>query len=457
MEMQPAATVRDYYTNEEIEKVLNDYNKVAQAYRFDIRDKLMSFTATYEEAMDWYFSKDPVNERLFLDVFKSYAYNDEKLAESTTLEMIIEPVLVLSTGQLAVNHLSGDDIKFMLSELTDRNSLKAFRYNVQKINLPGAEEQLQELITVSHIYSEAAELFERNKQLSGGSVPSSFSPDLVIISQTAQDLLDKAIQACNQAIESGDYRFLSLAMSAHMEKSSHYFAHGAINSGEIRKRSQEYGFKELIKAIENYYITRPRNNPDGSSTIDLENRGENGPLHEAMWMLDVSFLFATCSGTLNDACVSPSLQRMDSPLIGKPKINRGIDMTISLPGPEPNGMRDHHYVQLKSRGSKLGKYHPSIVLLGEEKFDDTVSNLNNKIELYKKWIESGYDATLAEEIRDNLLESATRYIQYLENERPNTHKERIVRRIGSVTLEALGFTDSMIDEAVLKMTPYIKA
>jgi hypothetical protein len=114
----------------------------------------------------------------------------------------------------------------------------------------------------------------------------------------------------------------------------------------------------------------------------LGKASSKGLVHELVWLLDVQMIKRMSKARFN---VTPSLAFHDRPIINKPALKRAFDFKLVE---SDNNIA----IQLKSakNGRNTNSYHPKIVLLAEDNFqDNNERRLTAKLNTYRRLIESG--------------------------------------------------------------------
>jgi hypothetical protein len=127
---------------------------------------------------------------------------------------------------------------------------------------------------------------------------------------------------------------------------------------------------------------------------------EKGDLHELLYLLDTNYLFATGDSVARKWYGIASADRHDAPRVGYPSKKRGLDFVFT------NNFRAK-LVQLKSSRHDDSEYHPWILKIEEENFQEVDKRrLGAKLNAYQQWIESDFDPALRAKVDKYILPSA---------------------------------------------------
>jgi len=121
------------------------------------------------------------------------------------------------------------------------------------------------------------------------------------------------------------------------------------------------------------------------SNPTISRQFKKGLLFELAWVLDAQILSDIKYNS--DVQISPSSSFDDMPIVGRPKLRRGIDAKIAFIS------KDISFpIQLKSgTNQKDKKYHPLIKVVNEQNFQDiNPGRLHKKLEAYRRLLDSNY-------------------------------------------------------------------
>lgn len=148
-----------------------------------------------------------------------------------------------------------------------------------------------------------------------------------------------------------------------------------------------------------------------------------GSLHETMWFLDAFVARMIEPDKYGEIEVTPAYSKDDASRLNYPELRRNIDMLVSyhhltdyiqLKSSPLNSNKPGHKNTRKKVGSIAtkfafpGGYHPAVTVIGEKNFKEVqTKRLNNKINKYKEWVDSGFDDSMKQELQKNIMPSVT--------------------------------------------------
>jgi hypothetical protein len=151
---------------------------------------------------------------------------------------------------------------------------------------------------------------------------------------------------------------------------------------------------------------------------------DKGELHELLFLLDTNYLFSTGDSESRAWYGIASTDRHDAPKIGYPSKKRGLDFLFS------NNIRAR-LVQLKSSTQDTSEYHPWILKIEEENFQEVDKRrLAAKVAAYKAWVDSDFDPALQARVDKYLLPSAKQTYDKIIEEGRMPESQRIIEVFG---------------------------
>jgi hypothetical protein len=131
---------------------------------------------------------------------------------------------------------------------------------------------------------------------------------------------------------------------------------------------------------------------------ELSKSDLKGLMHELDWLLDIQMVKSAEGHQFN---IYPSLSSQDQPIINNPALNRAFDFIIVN---EEQGLA----VQLKSNKPRFPKkYHPGILVLEEENFlDFNERRFMAKLNAYTNLIKSGFNEAVWADAKSYVLPTA---------------------------------------------------
>lgn len=77
-----------------------DYEKVSLSYRQDLEHKIFSLTATVDEVLDWYYSRDPVGEDFISDAIEDFTSRGRGSNKNILAEKMATDTLLVECAAL---------------------------------------------------------------------------------------------------------------------------------------------------------------------------------------------------------------------------------------------------------------------------------------------------------------------------------------------------------------------
>lgn len=143
-----------------------------------------------------------------------------------------------------------------------------------------------------------------------------------------------------------------------------------------------------------------------------------GLLHELMWLLDAGMLLLSRPDELQTVYISPSAMRFDRPIIGRPKLLRGVDYGLMSIADDAEAQ----LINLKSGHGDTRSYHPRVKTVKEENFlDINRGRLTNKIAAYRAIIDGKFNLPETRETIDRFALASVK-LELEEYKRPPMHE-----------------------------------
>ncbi|CAN5141093.1 hypothetical protein BH09PAT3_BH09PAT3_6260 [soil metagenome] len=408
-----------------------DRQRITEASLPDIADRIAAYGGSIDDINDWYFSHDPVVEEQEGEQLRLMAMAGSKMDEAyfedseaktksattyeaaafTLLVSIAEPELM----QTDPEHWSVQYREKYLKNKPFAGPEQLLGHVLPKLPTELTDEQAGRLYMAIDCMHLSSSLYTNQaSKLSQIMRSGNTTESLAILQRQCQDKADVYFPASLALIlgmqertkNSTDPEVKKMVFKAGM------FAFAAFNerraawnkfspdeqSKTALTETMQTSVQNFAKLIEGYFL-------DGLAPNTPVIKGSpKGDLHEALYLLDLTFLLTTNQDKYPNWHAKPVFPRMDSPKIGYPTLNRGVDVTL-------NDCSRNIMVQLKAGNGIPGKekdYHPRILFLREENFQDAnVRRLRSKLRAYTEWANGGFSDAGAERVQRYVLPTAT--------------------------------------------------
>ena len=432
----------------------DDFDKVASAEAAIevIEGRIIDYTASTSEVLQWYFAKDPIQQGYYENLartissfdtesFKSQIMRDgrraeamEKGAAALAVSVFLPTATrgigtdwhpVVSSWYLEANGLDFDPDEISASELIIfcfANCLNEAMTMEDFETLQIATEMLAKSSN-DHAYELAAVLKNGGdwQDLKQELVAWQFSQrqaiNLVLAKHMSGLITDVMLDSIDENPEAR--RFLLRTAPLYIANEINGICTPADDSEESPDSKQERT-DVLLK-----YITILEAIATGDNRVQHEGKAIKGSLHEAIWLLDMLLLREYHQ---SDFTIIPSTSNEDMPKIGYPTYNRSFDFRVI----RPSG--GDWLIQLKSTPNNPNKnnrtnYHPEIDLKAEQNFRDFhYKTLRSKLNLYKAFISNDYsDPELAARVEKMALETAVAVFEEYTNYDESRYQQMLER------------------------------
>lgn len=419
--------------NDDPTPLLSDRGRVEAAQCPEIEQRIASYTASVEDVEAWYLTHDPIAEELEEKEVRLIAMGGsgfdeahleelQKKSERAALYESAAFTLLVSIAEPKLMEEHPNDWDVQLRSRFKHMPLFAgpeyiTPHLMNEIPAQLSEEQLYDLYIAIDCMHLCSSLFvNQANRLSSMIEAGNKVPETAIHQKQCQDKADvyfpKSMELAMELARRGDasstpeskkmaFKAAMFGFAAILERSA---AINRFQQSDESKAKFEEGMHLVVKnyavLIKEYFL--------GEAGVPAKPfKGERkGDLHEALYLLDMSFLLSQNQDIAPNWVAKPVFPRMDRPEIGAPRANRGVDVTIN------NGSRNLH-IQLKSSKTNIDKqYHPRILVKHESNFQDVdVRRLGAKLNAYEAWVQDGYSSERAARIYRYILPTATETLQ----------------------------------------------
>jgi hypothetical protein len=375
----------------------------AQNQSNHLKHRIFDLSATPDEVLQWYFTRDPYidNDALVFEALKRHKEEDSEPSKILINDMVNEPTYVLIGGTLLAASIiipkafdSEDPIERKKIFAQYFSDCRRFNEITCPPNLTSAQALLLTCAsTLNAIYefqeSDAENIFIAAEMLANGAGGREGFGKLTSTTELDAQFNEIAKKLSRKLYE--QVASFGTEASGRRELSDGVRMLGMTASLNIAERTMGASMNTLTsEGLVNadsdfaYLVTRLLNTIFYDETgLDqrLRTPPVKGPLHEIIWFIDAYVLRRMHPEKYGNIRMNPSYLRDDAPEIGYPRFNRGYDFVVS------NGVAQD-YVQNKSGSSKT-EYHPAITVLEEINFLDIANGgkrLRSKLTAYQKWI-----------------------------------------------------------------------
>jgi len=409
--------------------LFTDRETVRAACGGDLGSKIDSYEATIDDIREWYYAHDPIAEDgeaaqlkvmgasgvarddLYFDNFnhKLTTACRYEAAAFALLVSVIEPEVLAEHPTTWAIHYRETDSSLKDNPFAGPERVLSALFNKFPNEL--TEEQAGDVYMAIDCMHLASSLFRnQSSTLTRFMENGEMRIEAQILEQQCRDKADVYFPASIQLIlglaerldSHPDPEVRNLAFKAGL------FAFAAFNE-QYAGRSKfhpspeaKQAFDESMqKAVRNTaYLVREHFLGDNNEGGAIKGSAK-GDLHEAIYLLDLTYLLATNQESLPHWHPKPVFPRMDSPRIGHPTVNRGVDVTA-------NNCSRNILVQLKAGNIHADKeYHPRILLKREDNFQDVNRRrLASKLNAYLEWGDGNQSPEHIARIERYLLPSA---------------------------------------------------
>jgi hypothetical protein len=436
------SSVTENEINSEIlPQLIADKQTVQESQKSELQEKLLNFSASAQDARDWYATEDPLgevqNEQFIRYLTKPgdtgiedyFAVLNTKIETGKTHESLALSLLAnVVDPDIIGNNPDGWHDKYLAENPAikreagyDTEQLAAFLLRQLPENLTA--EQLSDLGMVLdsmhvsfrqftnlgeslrpavHTYPEYA-LQQKVSESKGQFY-------LTALVKMAGHMSDHGHQFSGDNEQQTDM-IRTMALQSGLFGASVLMEHGmayrrayqTVESKRLFDITAAAAIEIMVDLVESYFLK------DLDPSVKAIKGSKRGDLHEALYLLDLNFLLRT-NPEFAKWQAMPTLRRLDKPENGYPSLRRGYDVGIN------NGDRSA-LIQLKANkhadekrrqanGERHTDYHPRIWQLAEDGFDTGVRLVASKMRAYREWARNGFDQEQAVVVDRKVLPTA---------------------------------------------------
>ena len=214
------------------------------------------------------------------------------------------------------------------------------------------------------------------------------------LSKVVYDLLAIEVMKQNPVVIDDSLKYI---LKRGWGASAHILGDAEVNrSDEKKQHHAQDTMLRMTKMLESIFVE--------TGVLRGSQRGEwKGLLHELIWLLD-GYMLVLSDDRYSGINLMPTREPEDAPRVGRPQLRRGYDYKMGVAND-----KDAHYIQLKSGSREGSDYHPRIIVIREENFQDAnTKRLSAKLRAYQKVLESQFDPEVTEPALDKYVLTTVR-------------------------------------------------
>jgi len=378
----------------------------------ETEEKLNDYTASVEEAIEWYYSQDPLKEQRMVDVLSSTKEHSFYGVFESDLDALRQSELYDRAAAILIGNLSHPQIIGV--ENVDQSQASTVIDSVNHIS--NVNQLLDDVIDKQLDKKGITQLAIAGDMLVEASRFTSYSGLAASVPFVRKELEKNGIPYVDNYFEINkmysQHGYMAYTLAA--VKALENLSISEIAEQGVDSKTVELGIKMAVRACSVHFNNEPNTRSALKNEIEpltrlLTDVLKNGVLdsidssvlkgdwHEVSWFVDYC-MYSQISG--RDGYITPSASFEDCPHSNYPKYNRGFDYWVGT-------MQARRAVQLKSspRAAKKSQPHPLIVTAVENDFSIEPAELIEKFECYRRYIKFNFNPSMRQEVESHILPS----------------------------------------------------